>query len=282
MTSAERGVILKSRVMKSSLLSIIMIFAFGSAALAEYNPATGEDDIVIIGEAQEVGMGRSLAEKVEEQFGLAEGSGLQVRVDRIGQKIAAVCDRPNLTYSFRVLEGEGLEKEQRYNAFALPGGYVYIFRDMAEDMRSDDELAAILAHEVGHIVAKHGVKKLQASIGMSGLSVIGAVAGSDRRTQNKTSVAITQLMMAHSRQAEFEADKLSVRYLEKAGFSPSAAADFMGRMLEKQLKGNVRHYHYFRTHPYTSERRAMLNKEIEGEFDFDDYINTTTESDEAF
>jgi len=264
------------------ILVIGVSVLFAAAVSAEYNPATGEDDIVFIGEAQEVRMGKSLAKQVEKKFGLTQDAGIQKRVSDIGQKIAAICDRPQLTYSFRVIEGEELEEEQRYNAFALPGGYVYIFRDMVEDFESDDQLASVIAHEVGHIVAKHGIKKLQGSIGLSGLGLIGAVARADSRSQAKSSYAIAQLMMAHNRKAEFEADKLSVKYLKKAGFDPNAASAFVDRMLEKQLKGKVRRYRYFRTHPHTSERKAMLNKEIGGRFDFDDYINTTEETEEAF
>lgn len=260
---------------------LIIIFAISLTctpfALAEYNPATGEDDLILIGEAQEVRMGKSLAKKVEEKFGLSEDAGVQERVNEIGGRIADVCDRSELTYSFRVLEGEDLEEDERHNAFALPGGYVYIFKDMVGDTQSDDELAAILAHEIGHIVARHSVKKLQGAIGMAGLSLLGAIAKSDRRTQRKSSIAITELMMAYSRQAEFEADKLSIKYLKKAGFDPKAAVTFIDRMLEKRLKGEIRRYHYFRTHPYTSGRKAMMNKEIKGSFDFDDYINVPPE-----
>lgn len=253
-----------------------------ATAFADYNPASGEDELIFINEAQEVQMGRSLAEKVEEKFGLLKDAGMQNRVNDVGQRLARVCDRPELTYSFRVLEGEDLEEEERHNAFALPGGYVYIFKEMVEDTKSDDELAAVLAHEIGHIVARHSVKKLQGSIGMAGLNILGAVAKSDRQTQLKTSIAITQLMMAYSRKAEFEADKLSVQYVKKAGFDQKAAITFIDRMLEKQLKGKIRQYHYFRTHPYTSERRAMLNKEIEGRVLFDDYINSPLKTEEDY
>ena len=265
----------------TALFSMCALSIAGTA-LADYNPATGEDDIVIISEAQEVGMGKSVARSAEEKFGLAQDPDVQKRVNDIGQRLARVCDRPQLTYSFRVLEGEELEDEQRYNAFALPGGYVYIFRDMVEDMRSDDELAAVLAHELGHIVLKHSVKKLQASIGTAGLGLLGAVAKSDGHSQRKSSMALAQLMMAYNRQAEFEADKLSVKYLQKAGFNPKAAITFMDRLLKKHLKGKVHRYHYFRTHPYTSERKAMLGKEIKGGFVFDDYINITSEGEGAF
>jgi predicted Zn-dependent protease len=219
-------------------------------------------------------MGNSIASQVEEKFGLLEDVDMQLRVNSIGQKIVKVCDRQNIAYSFRVLKGEELEEEHRHNAFALPGGYVYIFKEMVLDTENDDELAAILAHEVGHIVARHSVKKLQSSIGLGGLGLVGALSKTDRQTKRKTSLAISQLMMEYSREAEFEADKLSVRYLDAAGFDPKAAVHFVDRMLDKQLSGKIHHYHYFRTHPYTTERRAAMNKEIDGTVAFDDYINT--------
>ena len=264
--------------MKILVIVLSMCVLHNTAALAEYNPASGKDDIVLISEAKEVRMGISLSKNVEKKFGIVKDYGMQTRVVGIGQRIAKVCDRPNLAYSFIVLEGKELKEEQRYNAFALPGGYVYIFKDMLEDMQSDDELAAILAHEVAHVVAKHGIKKLQGSLGVTALQLLGNMTAEDRQTRAKSSVAITELMMAHNRQAEFEADSLSVKYLEEAGFDPKAAVTVVDRMLEKQLTGKVREYRYFRTHPHVSERKAMLNKEIEGEFTFDDYINVPSDN----
>jgi len=266
--------------MKKTLFALLLTLSLLPAAecRADYNPASGKDDLVMIGEAQEVKMGRSLAEEVEKKFGLTKDAGMQTRVDAVGQRLVKVCDRPTLTYSFRVLEGKDLEKEQRYNAFALPGGYVYIFQDMVEDVKSDDELAAVLAHEVGHIVARHSIKKLQTSIGTAALQILGAVSRADSRTQAESSTAIAELMMAYSREAEFEADKLSVIYMKKAGFDPKAAVTFIDRLLDRQLRGQIHRYIYFRTHPYTSERRAVLNKEIDGKIEFDDYINTTDET----
>lgn len=265
--------------MKKMCFAVMLIFSLCAAieCVADYNPATGKNDLVMVGEAQEVEMGRSIAQEAERKFGLASDRGMQARVDGIGQRLAKVCDRLTITYSFRVLEGKDLEKEQRYNAFALPGGYVYIFRDMVEDMKSDDELAAVLSHEIGHIAARHSVKKLQASIGMMALQLLGVVSRTDARTYNDSSVAVTELMMAYSRTAEFEADKLSVAYMKKAGFDPEAAVTFMDRLLDRQMRGEIHSYIYFRTHPYTSERRAVLNKAISGKIKFDDYINTSDE-----
>lgn len=266
--------------MKNPICVILLVLSLLLTAecIADYNPATGKDDLVMIGEAQEVKMGRSIAEEVEKKFQLTSDAGMQARVDVVGQRLVKVCDRATITYSFRVLEGKDLEKEQRYNAFALPGGYVYIFRDMVEDMKSDDELASVLAHEIGHIVAKHSIKKLQTSIGTAALQVLGAVSRTDPTTRAHSSTAIAELMMSYSREAEFEADKLSVVYLKKAGFDPNASVTFMDRLLDRQLKGEIHRYIYFRTHPYISERRAVLNKEISGKIKFDDYINTSDET----
>ena len=264
------------------ILFSVVNFGYINRTFADYNPATGEDDLLLVSEEKEIQLGMLLAKSVEEKFGLADNIGMQKRVTDVGQKIADVCDRSELTYSFVVLEGKELDEDERYNAFALPGGYVYIFKEMVNFTSSDDELASVLAHEIGHIVARHSMKRLQESIGMAGLSLIGAIAQSDGATQRNTSLAITQLMMSYSRQAEFEADKLSIKYLEKAGFDSGAAVSFVDKMLEKNLKGAIRQYRYFRTHPYASERKAMLNKEIKGKFAFDDYINAPVDSRDSY
>lgn len=266
--------------MKKIYFAMILIFGISAAVecAADYNPATGKDDLVMVGEPQEIQMGRSLSVEVEKKFGLASDAGMQARVDEVGQRLVAVSDRPTITYSFRVLEGKDLEKEERYNAFALPGGYVYIFRDMVEDMKSDNELASVLAHEISHIVARHSIKKLQAAIGTAALQILGAVSRTDTRTRVDSSIAVSELMMAYSREAELEADKLSVIYMKKAGFDPEGAVTFMDRLLDRQMRGEIHRYIYFRTHPYTSERRAFLNKEISGKMKFDDYINTSDET----
>jgi len=108
---------------------------------------------------------------------------------------------------------------------------------------------------------------------MAGLHLLGVLGRADSRTQAESAMAVTELMMAYSREAEFEADKLSVVYLKRAGFDPKGAISFIDRLLDRQMKGEIHRYIYFRTHPYTSERRAVLNKAIDGKIDFDDYIN---------
>jgi len=262
---------IKSLVFMFCLINFSFCFIL-SGCSTEYNVVTGKEEFYFYSTDKEVQIGKSIAKAVESEYKLVDDPLVQKRVQDIGKRIAAVSDRKEVDYRFKVLD------EDEVNAFALPGGFIYVNKGLLEKVSSDDELAGVLGHEVGHIVAKHSVKKLQTSIGMAGLNLLGAVAKADRRTARNTSIAITELMMAYNRQAEFEADKLSVTYLKEAGFDPKAAVSLIDRLLDRRLKGDIHKYYYFRTHPYPSERRAMLNKEIEGSFAFDDYINAPPDS----
>lgn len=250
--------------------------AFISAApytYCEYIRATGKDELILVSQETEVGMGMSIAKSAEKRFGLYPDDAVQVRINTIGQKIAAVSDRPTLAYSFKVLEGAELEQDERMNAFAAPGGFVYIFKEMVDFLGSDGAIASVLAHEVAHVCAKDSVRKLQGSLGTMGLQILAAASKTDRRTYAKTQAAIGQLMMHYDREAEVRADKLSVEYMRRAGYDPEVAIEFMTRMLEKKMSDPVKGYSYYRSHPYVSERIAIIKQESRGAMDFDDYIN---------
>lgn len=253
------------------LLSVILICA--QACRAEYIRATDEEEIILIPAESEIRMGKSISKDVEKRFGLYKDTFLQERIDDIGQKLAAVSDRRDITYHFKVLEGEELKKEHRINAFALPGGYVYIFKDMVEFMESDDEIAGILAHEIGHIAAKHSVKKLQGSLGAMALNLLGVAMTSDNKTKGRMNAAIGLLMTSYSRKDEEMADKLSVRYVKKAGYDPKAILKTMDKMIKMQREMPIRVYSAYQSHPYYSERKAALKKEVYGRVDFVDFIN---------
>ncbi len=260
------------RLFRLIIICILCLLA-GSFSYAEYLRATGKDEMVLVSVEKEIAMGRSIARGAEEQYGLYPDPELQQRVNDIGQKLAKVSDRPALIYSFKVLHGEELEKDARINAFAAPGGYIFIFKEMVDFVETDEALAAILAHEIAHICAKDGVMKLQSSLGTLGLQILAIAGQTDRRTYVKSQVAIAQLMMQYSREAETRADERSVEYLRRAGYNPEVAITFMEKMLEKKMSDPIRRYHYFRSHPYVSERIATLKKAVYGTIDFDDYMN---------
>ncbi len=245
----------------------------GAPSYAEYIRATNEEEIILISTEAEIKMGKSMAKGVEKRFGLDEDIFLQKRISDIGQRVAAVSDRRDILYHFRVLGGEDLDPDQRINAFALPGGYIYIFRDMVELLETDSQIASILSHEVGHIAAKHSIKRIQGSLGATIFQIFASRMAQDNKDIGSANYALGQLMMSYSREDEDLADRLSVRYLERSGYDPEAILITIDKLWDRYRKMPIRDYSAFRTHPSYSERRSSIKQEIYGRIEFVDFIN---------
>ncbi|MBI3332471.1 MAG: M48 family metalloprotease [Candidatus Omnitrophica bacterium] len=234
-----------------------------------YNVATERQESLFITTEREVQMGKAVSKRVEEELPVVRDPALLERLDRVGQRIAAVADRKDIVYQFAIVE----EKEP--NAFALPGGIVYVTSGLMELVKSDDELASVLGHEVGHLTARHVVKRIQGALGLELLQILAVGAGStDSRTRQGMDLAFASLLTAYSQNDELEADRLGARYMKRAGFQPGAAITFLTRLRDHTLKEPLREFSYFRTHPYFSDRLRVVRQESEGKISFDDYINT--------
>ena len=176
------------------------------------NPATGRAELNLIGEDDEIELGRRFDAEIVDSYGLVKDSELQTYVATVGQRVAATSNRADLTWTFRVLD------DPEVNAFALPGGFVYVTRGLLLHVGSEDALAAVLAHEVGHVAAKHSVNRVsRAALGGTGIGLLSVVApGMGRRASTRMQLDF----LAHSRDDEIEADDLGVRYAEAAGYDP--------------------------------------------------------------
>ena len=251
------------------VFSSVIIFSVFSQCQAEYNLATKEEEHLLFNVAREVRLGRSLAQKVEQKYKSCKDSKIQERVQIIGHKLASVCERKDITYSFTVLE------HKRVNAFALPGGYVYVNTGLIEKADSDDEIAGVLAHEIGHIVARHSIKQMQAALGYNLISILALAATKDLRFKRGTDLAFGQIMLGYSREDELLADGLAVKYTKKAGYEPKAVVSFLEKLKQIEKDSPLRPLMpgYIRTHPYLPERIAAVKQEIYGKMDFNDYIN---------
>jgi predicted Zn-dependent protease len=252
-----------------NLLIICVILGSTDQCRAEYNLATKQEEHLFFTTAGEVKLGRSIARQIDEKFKVSKDIKLSEQVEHIGKKVASVCERKDIAYSFTILESD------KPNAFALPGGYVYINRGLLEKIDSEDEIAACLAHEISHIVARHSVKRLQASLGYNLLSLIALAASKDVRFKRGTDLAFNQLMLGYSREDELLADRLSVKYLRKAGYNPDGVIALLEKLkkIKKEAPLQPLLPAYARTHPYITERIAAAKKEIYGKIDFNDYIN---------
>jgi predicted Zn-dependent protease len=239
-----------------------------TGCMSEYNIVTGQEETYYYSTDKEVHIGRSIARKVEEEYELAEDPLVQKRVRDIGERIASVCDRKEIDYFFYVLD------EEDVNAFALPGGFVYVNKGLVDKVDNDDQLAAVLAHEVGHIVARHSIKKLQAIMGYSILRVLTAAIPEGGGQVSKTAdVAFVEILTGYGRQDELLADKLGARYASKAGYNPRAMVDFLEKLHEMYRGRPLRPKTYFKTHPYVPDRIRTVKQELGEDIDFTDYIN---------
>ncbi|MBU2540649.1 MAG: septum formation protein Maf [Candidatus Omnitrophica bacterium] len=251
------------------LILLIMSSFLLMGCATEYNVVTQEQDIIFYDTEKEVNIGRNASNQVETQFKLVADPQLQLRINRLGEKIVEVCDRKNLTYRFSILD------EDSINAFALPGGFIYVNQGLIDFVKSDDELAGVLAHEIAHVVAKHSIKRLQASMGLNLLRIATIVAG-DAKALQSTDIAATFVQSAYSRDDELLADAIAARYMRNAGFNPTALLSFLERLKEKKHNEPLRRGgSYVRTHPYISERISIIKQELGEELDFEDYINRT-------
>ncbi len=247
-----------------------LAWMLGGCFSSSYNVATERQETLFISTDREIAIGESVARRVEEEFARVGDPKLLEQVDRVSARIAAVADRKDLSYRFSVVE----MPEDQPNAFALPGGPVYVSRALFDLVGSDDELAAVLAHEVGHIVARHAVKRMQGAVGLQLLELLAAGTGAvDGRTRQGMDLAFTSLLLEYSQADELEADRLSVKYLKAAGYDPLAAIRFMEKLRDYSFREPLRRHSYFRTHPFFADRISKIRQQSEGQITFDDYIN---------
>ncbi|MEK6568178.1 MAG: M48 family metallopeptidase [Candidatus Omnitrophota bacterium] len=259
-----------------STVICVLLTAFSGCA-TEYNVATQSEEWIYHDTDKEIKIGKSVAREIEKAYKISENPLFQNRVKQIGEKIAAVCDRKELMYYFNVIEArEEKDKEdidEEVNAMALPGGYVYCFKGLFTAANpTDDELACVLAHEVGHIVAKHSLKKLQGAMGYTLLRIAAMASGSPEAGYG-LDAAFYQLMMGYSQEDELLADRLGVRYARLAGYDPRGMITFLEKLQQINRKKPLRPFSYGRTHPYAPDRIRVVKEEIGEGMSFKDYIN---------
>lgn len=232
--------------------------ALGVAGCATYvNPATGRAETLLIDTPAEVALGQMAAAQLQAQLAMAPRppAAMVQRVQALGQRIAAVAERRDISYRFHVVP------DREINAFTMLGGDVYVFSGLAE-RTTDDELACVLAHEVGHAVARHGAKGLQAQLGY-GLLMEAAFGGKASTAAQAVDMAFTLVRNGFSRQDELQADRLAVRYAARAGLDPHGMITFLQQLQREHGEGPLAQLTvYTRTHPLYHERIAQAEAEI--------------------
>ncbi|MBD2676267.1 MULTISPECIES: M48 family metallopeptidase [Nostoc] len=205
-----------------------------------------------ISDRQETDIGKQINQEIiGSQVRLYKNAGVNSYVEQIGRRLAANSDRPNLSYTFQVVE------DNTINAFATLGGYVYVNTGLLKAADNEAELASVIAHEIGHIGGRHLVKQMRQKAVASGLA---SATGLDRNTAVNIGVELA-LNRPRSRQDEYDADKRGLKTLTRAGYAQSAMVSFMQKLLKQG--GSVPTF--LSTHPGTSDRIANLKRAIESQ-----------------
>ena len=259
---------------KLGLFLIICLVLALSGCSTEYNLVTKQEEKYYYSSDKEVVMGQSINRQVEKELKFSNDPLQKKRVEDIGKKIAAVSDRKEIDYYFQVLEDDTV------NAVSLPGGYVYVNTGLLDKVANDDELACILAHEVGHIVARHSIKKLQAMQSFSILRLLVAVAPAPGTGEVGTAAdaAFTQFLLGYSREDELLADQLGARYAKLAGYDPHAMITFLLKLQDINRRMPLQGRSYYKTHPYVPDRVRVVKQELGEQIEFGDYINIEQET----
>jgi predicted Zn-dependent protease len=229
------------------------------AAGCAINPATGKRQLMLVSEAQELALGRETDPVVEQQMGLYGGEELQQYVNGIGQKLASVSERAELEWTFRVVDDPAV------NAFALPGGFIYITRGILAHLNSEAELATVMGHEIGHVTARHGASQMSkqqlAQVGLGLGTVLGPAWA--RSLSGLAGQGVGLMFLKFGRDDERQADELGLRYLVKTGYDARPAPGVFD-ILEQvgAAAGGERVPGWMSTHPAPENREASLEAQV--------------------
>ncbi len=224
------------------------------------NPVTGRRQLALISEAQEIQLGRQSAVQVGEQLGLVPDSALQQYVQAVGARLAAASERPNLPWTFRVVD------DPTPNAFALPGGFIFFTRGMMNLMNSEAEMASVLGHEIGHVTARHQVTQIsRAQLAQLGLGVGSILVPELQNFGGLASGGLQLLFLRYSRDAERQADDLGFRYAVGQRYDPGEMADVFRSLQRVQEAESARSGRsplpgYLSSHPGPPERIAAVQQ----------------------
>lgn len=235
--------------------AVALAVALASCAI---NPATGKKQLSLVGERDEISMGRQYDQETMaslQPYGTPE---LQAYVQQLGARLAATSERPGLTWTFRLVDDPSV------NAFALPGGFIYVTRGLLSHLNSEAELASVIGHEIGHVTARHSVSQMSKQTLIGGLLGLGvAVSPELQQYADALSQGMTALFLKFSRDDERQADELGLRYLVRGGYDPrpmAAVFETLGSV--SRLEGGARLPDWQATHPNPEDRRQRMAAQI--------------------
>ena len=207
--------------------------------------------VPFISEEKEVAIGKNADEIITKKYGIYQDKELQLYVNNIGQSLVfQLSDKVFPRYYFRIVDSSEI------NAFALPGGYVYVTLGLMSLVNSESELAGVLGHEIGHIIFHHGAKQMVRSIGAQALAVGGAIASpkNAREWLTISTAMFQQINMGYGREAEIESDEQGILNSREAGYSPFGMFGFLKSLRRKEIMSGQSYHAFQASHPDTRDR----------------------------
>lgn len=236
----------------------LLTLTFGTLAACATNPATGAREFSLMSEEQEIQLGREADAQILQEMGVYQDQELQRYVSTIGLRLAKASERPHLPWKFTVVD------EPAVNAFALPGGFIYVTRGILAHMSSEAELTSVLGHEIGHVTAQHSVNQMsKQQLAMGGLLVGAVLVPEVAQGAQLAQAGLSLLFLKYGRDDERQADDLGLRYMTRGGWDAREMPK-MFSVLEgsSALAGAGRLPNWLSTHPDPAARRERSEQLI--------------------
>lgn len=242
-----------------TLLRFVTISCLFSLVACAINPVTGDRQLAMVSESQEIEIGRQVAASAEAQFGLVDDPALQEYVHRLGTRLAQASERPDLPWTFRVVD------DPTPNAFAAPGGYIFITRGLLTLLRNEAELVSILGHEIGHVTARHSVAMMsRAQLAQLGLGIASILRPEEAEQYGGLAAGGLQLLfLSYGREAEREADDLGYRYAVEQDYDVREMVNvFAALQRSARLAGHNPVPSWAASHPNPEERIRRIEQSL--------------------
>lgn len=249
--------------MRTRRCAFLALIVAVSAACAT-NPVTGKRQMSLLSEAEELAIGQQQDAEIRREMGVYDDVELQRYVNEIGQDLARRSHRPNLPWTFTIVDSPAI------NAFALPGGYIYLTRGLMAYLDDESELAGVIGHEIGHVTARHAAQAYtrQAQAGL-GLAILSIFVPSTAPFADLGATGLSVLFLKHGRDAELEADRLGIEYGSGAGYDPAGVPRFLATLARVSAMSERGVPNWLSTHPDPGARVTRAEP-VAGKFVSDD------------
>ena len=259
--SAEKNLTAKttprSRIVVCCLAMLMTLAAGSAVAQTQIKPGFN-----LFSAQQDQEIGRQSAAAAEQQLPILHDQSIEAYVAKIGKRLATVAPGAKYPYQFKVVNASDI------NAFALPGGYLYVNRGLIEAAKNEGQLAGVLGHEIAHVALRHGTSQAsKAYLAQAGLSLLGGLVGKNDRSTEQTIATIggfglNALFLKFSRGAEEQADVTGAQMMAAAGYDPADMVAFFEILANEQDRNPSKVEQFFSDHPAPANRAARINEEI--------------------